>query len=817
MNVKSKIITVLSILLLAATGCQKDDPSHIKGSSEESEITLQQYGFATDTLTFLVRTVVSDSLMTIDGQSCKIAVKDDNTITVNAKLAAGNTFAYPSSMVKSVGGKKVAFNVPEYQQYIVDKNGRQILNVPMAGYVPSDGKPTLYHLAGIKRVTVHNNQKVDIYVQSVSIGLSSEAGTHFWSKTDEIDLTATQTISSDMMHSGDPRSTLLLDNVRIAAGDSAYFHLMTPRDVSSFQAYLTVKCTQDDVEGSALEYNDEVSHSLANYYSDEHAVIDTHNSNTLKLNGNSLSGNGTKLSPYLIYTKDDLLEVYNRHVNDKQSLYIQQMAGIDASGDDNFNIRLFGANREFHYDGRGHTLKMDGVLIYSIIEGSEISNLTFKSNGYPLTYRCSNSSLYNVNTIGDRWNRHGLSTLSGLVDTLDNSSIARCTSYMNVTNDSSYDEMNAGGVVGVVTGSSSINSCYFRGSMNIQDGKNSYVGGIAGRIKNAPKVNFWACYNYGSVTVTMPEDYGNNLKLGGIVGSYEADYATFQNIYNYGTVTSNGANITYQGGIAGYFAPVNADELWYLCNNGSVTSNNNRNDCTLGGVIGYAENTQNCLLIKRCYNSGLVHGMNKEETYIGGLVGQINMQNTYYKIRDCYNAGALTAENCGDSANNYWYVCGGILGWMNEDHGTGIDMSYIANCLHKGAVVAYSDHTASWAGAIVGLSGCVNTINCLSYGHLDTDEHGDYHCGHMTGCSANFMNHVVFHNSPCDWAAGMNKDTNLGDHMIIDYMDVGSELTQDVINYLNDWVNNTGKVIINSYSDDSQKDFFAWSSSGLNF
>ncbi len=191
----------------------------------------------------------------------------------------------------------------------------------------------------------------------------------------------------------------------------------------------------------------------------------------------------------------------------------------------------------------------------------------------------------------------------------------------------------------------------------------------------------------------------------GIFG-YIGDGGTVKNVTVInGTITQNGSNTSFTGGITGYNLGT-IDNCSFSGNvNGNTTNDviggiagrnngtviNSRSTATvsgricIGGIVG--ENTGK---IENSYNTGNVSGTNQ----IGGIAGALSGSSSY--IKNSYNTGNVTAT---DSTSNV----GGIAGNCT----TG---SLVEYCYNSGTVSG-----AQYVGGIVGTGGSTVTVQyCIS-------------------------------------------------------------------------------------------------------
>ena len=178
----------------------------------------------------------------------------------------------------------------------------------------------------------------------------------------------------------------------------------------------------------------------------------------------------------------------------------------------------------------------------------------------------------------------------------------------------------AGGIGGWVKGNIKICSNEVNISLSNINVKNSYVGGICGRL-GVRRVNYIlaGCTNSGNISLTAnPNDEYGNAQVGGIAGELNA-YAKIDSCYNSGKV-----NLYLTGfGTAQY-----------------------------GGITNVA-GTQNAVNVNNCFSTGIVRG--DVDPNIGGctlcggaVIGRFGGQEAYYPTNCAYLESAYTGAGMSD-------------------------------------------------------------------------------------------------------------------------------------------------------------------------
>ena len=261
------------------------------------------------------------------------------------------------------------------------------------------------------------------------------------------------------------------------------------------------------------------------------------------------------------------------------------------------------------------------------------------------------------------------------------------SSILNLTVKNSYIKGGncSGTVVGAVR-SGTIENCHnINSTIELYD-ECSYVGGVAGQVKDIIK----NCTNIGGRVVGKKAANGNT-QAGGVVGVLINGGAQAINCYNTGNVTGEGNNV---GGVVGIAGTSSTVQNCY--NTGNVTGESNY----VGGVVGIATN-----IVTKCYNTGTIVSKGIEGT--GGIVGSCLTKNPQ-DISLCFNAGTVQApENAG-----------GISGYLGAQ-------DYAAKetkCYNKGKVICTQSNTGR--GEIIGKMASDATVTNSYYFTNETSRYG---------------------------------------------------------------------------------------------
>lgn len=388
-------------------------------------------------------------------------------------------------------------------------------------------------------------------------------------------------------------------------------------------------------------------------------------------------GDGTKGSPYLINTADQLAflaQNVNSDFNYSKGKYFQLSNDLNLGGDSMIEWIPIGRLKlnqfEGVFDGNGKTItnmyinvnntdrEIYGGLFGYMGAYSEVLNLGIKGNS--VISVSSGSTVYLGAIAGYNY--------AGKITNCYNMANVSASSY------SSISSVFAGGIVGINSGDGVIDGCYNVGNISsISNTSSAYAGGIVGSTFSGKVLN---SYNTGNCTSSGYTSYA-----GGIAG-FNSNYCNVMNCNNSGNISSTSSNWdSNAGGIVGLNAPNGTIALCY--NDGNVVSVSNSNSS-----IGYY-------------------------AFAGGIVG--SNSNSDYSVTDCYNTGKVLANSSNSSSSA---CAGGVVGFNKATNYS------IVNCYNVGSVASiapalgtsdYSSYSSySYAGAITGYSLYNTVLNCYS-------------------------------------------------------------------------------------------------------
>jgi|GEM_PF-1834941 len=286
-----------------------------------------------------------------------------------------------------------------------------------------------------------------------------------------------------------------------------------------------------------------------------------------------------------------------------------------------------------------------------------------------------------------------------------------------------------GGIVGHVTGTTTIENCSFEGTIDASDGSSkeyNNIGGIVGETYS--QVTIKDCRTDGTI-------FGNGYYMGGIVGYTGGTDADIDVTITHCT---NEAEIrpyrcTAVGGILGYDKITGRLTMDGCTNSGAITPSVFATN--LGGIVGRIDGMGNAA-ITGCTNSGALTSGNSEN--MGGIVGYSNQSTT---IEDCHNSGTVTNSSVGENPKSTY--TGGILGRMETK-----DLS-VKQCSNTGDISGSAKNDA-YVGGIVGQFYCVggNIEKCYNAGDCTvTSAQNNAFVGGLVGASTDNSSTLTLQNS----------------------------------------------------------------------
>lgn len=326
---------------------------------------------------------------------------------------------------------------------------------------------------------------------------------------------------------------------------------------------------------------------------------------SLALVAKMFEGEGTEESPYLIKSKEDLINLNKAtslHGQPHEGDYFQMTNDIDLEYDENFSGIAADGNSSHVFAG---IFDGNGNAIHKL----KIVAAGFDDKGTAIT---TGAYLY-----------PGLFGLCTQTSVLKNIVIA---------NDCDFTFWSYGGpIVGYTEGR--VENCINYAAVNAVS---SYVAGIAGMTGETAVIS--NCYNSGKILA------GEN-GAGGIVGY---NIGTIEFSQNDGEIVADFFNAYKKKGTqstAGGIAALNYGTINSSSNNGYVASYKN-----VGGIAGGNSNSQGKGNVIQCINTGLIDCLSDEITkgaIIGNLTSKTILADNYYDIQINTFGGANNAKVSG--------------------------------------------------------------------------------------------------------------------------------------------------------------------------
>ena len=454
-------------------------------------------------------------------------------------------------------------------------------------------------------------------------------------------------------------------------------------------------------------------------------------------------GMGTSASPFLISSKEDLLQL-QEYSNDTlfynafKELNYKQTADIDLASVVNFtplfNSAAEGGANPFGgiYDGDSKIIGnlaiaftteyaglfgaiSEGTVKNIVLQGSDVTSSVGKLGSIAGTVQ-SYGLIDNCKVTGSvasssGWGFGGISGVCSTRATIEN-----CSFTGSVTLTGTAER--AGGIVGHLS-RGSVENCEVLSGSSVTSAAH-YVGGIAGYWKSdatnfksisgcnvnatltsaADRVGGIAGYAFNEannpVTIsdcTVQGNFNGTTSVAGILGYlYRGDFSiTGCEALSGTTITASGNNV---GGIIGYISYTD-----------SYTGNTEISDCSfkgnlngkqfVGGIAGncvyyddiLTKEVAASIIISDCYVSGSITG---SSTGVGGIVGG-------------KSAGTLTVNNCYVSSSvQGLYDVGGIIGLNNNTFASTSSCITILNCAFEKGTLTSTSTSYGYSGGIAG-------------------------------------------------------------------------------------------------------------------
>lgn len=348
-------------------------------------------------------------------------------------------------------------------------------------------------------------------------------------------------------------------------------------------------------------------------------------------------GSGTLSDPFLLEKRADFdkLSSYVLDGNTFSDVYFKIQPDTSVTGQSN-----------------GKTIAMGGTHFTPIGNSTTKFAGTLLGNGYTINGLVTNGQY------------------SGLFGYVNNARIDSLT--VNVSNDSG--NTSAGGLVGVVNGTTTITNCNVTGSVK------------------------------------------GTHQIGGFVGYAQDCVLTISNGNNSAAITTTGQDSndkgrTSGGGIVGYVKANSTVTINDVTNTGKVETTSSKANSGLGGIVGFANGGTN---INNCHNTASITG----HAGLGGIVGYTASGT----IVGCRNDGNITSSKAYDLGADSASYSGGIAGYCYAD---------VAKCYNSGTVKTTSD----WANSnqVAGIAAYLGSGRNVKYCYNEGQIEGSDYVGGIVG------------------------------------------------------------------------------------
>ena len=349
-------------------------------------------------------------------------------------------------------------------------------------------------------------------------------------------------------------------------------------------------------------------------------------------------GSGTASDPYLVCSTSQLAHIDTECTTQSgwTSTNFVQCSDLDLKGSaaNPSSPICLGGSFKGNYEGSGFAIKnfyynnsaTSNVGVFSALIGGQISDLTVSSSSIAAS-----------------------SNVGGLVGAMSGgSTLTSCTATnVNVSGVGS----NVGGLVGQMNSDTATNTITLSsssGSVNCTSGRGGGggygTGGLVG-VNAYNGASGYITHSWSSATVT-----GNNSRLGGIIGYADSD-THVENSYATGAISGTSSNV---GGLVGYLTGgPNNSYVSHSYATGSVTSTG----VNVGGLVGLGDEGN----ITSSYATGAVSG----SASVGGLAGAFTYCGGGCTVSNSYATGSVSGSS----------TAGGLIGAIASLSGPGVSLT----------------------------------------------------------------------------------------------------------------------------------------------
>ena len=403
------------------------------------------------------------------------------------------------------------------------------------------------------------------------------------------------------------------------------------------------------------------------------------------VNAHYAGGRGTKASPWIIKTADQLRSMAG-DLAKGTFRYFKMEEDVDLTGGDEWvplnNDGDFDKGVEF--DGNGKTIKgltitASSTVAYPSFAGvlyGTIKNVTFESaaidgqannTGVVAGYigtgdKVGNCSGVTVKDATVSASNKNVGAFAGVIGAAGTISDCHVTGTTSVSQSSTAKSCSAGGFVGSIGAAAKITGCTAKA--NVSNAASYYTGGVIGQVSAAVKVVVENSAFLGG-TITAGRNSTGNSPVGGFIGRLAGNSnATFTNCYVDGatiTATKSGRvggfigdggdknnmfakcyvkNCTLSGAqhLGGFVGTYSSASKCYV-----DATTLNANNANVGGFAGYPENS----VFSDCYVTSGVTINGGSYNAIGGFMGICKVGGD---IKNCYTMAVINGTSTGVGA-----------------------------------------------------------------------------------------------------------------------------------------------------------------------
>ncbi len=483
MNIKKLTKAVSSVLLLSAAvfcGCQRDNDGLLILVSESFT------GGEKLAVNGTHSTWVDGDMVQINSGEYEVAVNASNEASISGVPGADAFYAvYPASLCGNLTSTSATLDLPDTYQYRTDGSGKQILELPMVGYLdPNESSGPLYmkHATGALVLRIENKQEEIMYIDTVFI--ISNNFQISGSRTVDVSNPNTITAVSTSV-AAEKCVKMLFERQNVVLAQDAYVDVMLPVLPVGDGNRFTIKV---------------VGHTRLNRYTFTRQQLQSHGGALSRSQIGYASGIEMRSSGYVTITsvldKDGTVFLI-KNVSDYLFL-------VEACKNNWVNSGSSYRNKDYRLE---NTIDMSGYVTEPLINfngsfngnGKEIRNLTIESD-------------YEINGSG----RIGMISHSTSTTAVSNLTLRNVSLKYTGSNNLVY----MGGLIGYYATSATVSACRVLGlTANVSNnGPTVYIAGLMGATTNVTTFN-----NCEASNIVWAPGAGSQrslkLRYGGLVGN----------------------------------------------------------------------------------------------------------------------------------------------------------------------------------------------------------------------------------------------------------------------------------------------------------